>query len=220
MDRQLYLFLFYQRTEKHLSNIISGKTVLVLGAGPSAKSLHPPPRDTVVMASNYSPLTLPGHPIDIFLYGKYCLKINPNFEEDVLDKITCKTILSNLTKHVFSKKHFFEDTVINHSLVKDVIGDTSHIQTQAYDNGEYIIPSSGLFLTLLAARHRAKEIYLSGFEFDFDNYQYWDGRPAKFLHKTMDTQIWKILKNSNLKIYSYSPSSGSTKFFSFKELEE
>ena len=172
------------------------------------------------MACNYAPLTLPSHHIDIFLYGKYCFKDNINFEEDVLHKITCKTILSNLTKHFFSKKHFFEDTVFNNSLVNDAIGDTSQVQTQALENGEVSHPSTGLFLPLLAAKHQAKEIYLSGFEFDFENYKYWDDRPAKFDHKTIDSHILKFLKNSNIKIYSYSASSGSTKIFSFRELEK
>jgi len=133
---ELYLYIFYGRTEKHLDKIIGGQTILILGSGPSANSIHPPPKGTIVVAWNYSPLALSNHHVDIYLYGKYCLKDNANFEKEVLHKIRCKTILSNLTKYLVFGKHYYEDTVVNTSIINDSLGDISHIQRHAVATGE------------------------------------------------------------------------------------
>jgi len=71
---------------------------------------------------------------------------------------------------------------------------------------------------LLCAKHHAKEIYLCGIEFDFENYLYWDNRPAAFSHSIVDAEILNYLRNADLNIYSYSSSSGSTRFFPFKDI--
>jgi len=93
-------------------------------------------KGTIVVAWNYSPLALSNHHVDIYLYGKYCLKDNANFEKEVLHKIRCKTILSNLTKYLVFGKHYYEDTVVNTSIINDSLGDISHIQRHAVATGE------------------------------------------------------------------------------------
>ena len=175
--------LTQQSRDLHLKNLIEGKRVLIVGAGPSIAQLSHIPEDVVLFSMNLGPQALldnnlPSH-IDLHMLNKR-MSLDEEYlrkNELLSKKFTVSTLLyrdisflrttdiQNFETVIYDRSIGRKDDHLLRKLKKQ--WSKKDQMTLAND----ITPSSGMRLLEYALFYRAKEVYLAGMDLDTSKYK-------------------------------------------------
>jgi hypothetical protein len=212
-----------------LKELIEGKRVLIIGAGPSAEELTDIPDDVVILSCKWGGILLLDtkkikRQIDLLLQPQWGI-IENDVTERLLPKVRARYFATDDLKWVKTQTRLegAYDALLRHrkedySYTKELLKPHRLEEIDAPEFEGYVInyPSYGLRLLSLALYFKAQEIYLIGIDCGEQGYFYGPNPREKQYHRIADTHILEIFSKRYHNIYSLSKESPVTKYVPYK----
>jgi len=215
----------YRHNDSILRNLITDRTVYILGSGPSASELESIPDNAIVMTCNaglrYFLDEKRKRKVDVYFFirskldkiidvdGKAVGKVR--YMESLLQKVPTQILLTNHPKHILETKSLlgtylkllYDDPQDPHYL-KPLI--SPHQPSEIAGSAPCAWTSTGIRLLQYALFFDAKEIYLAGMDFGKKGY-FWGNNPNEWRHIDIDENFIRIIAKKYEHVFSACPSS-------------
>lgn len=225
LRNKLLWSLSYRLNAARLRRLFSGRRILIIGGGPSARELSSVPADTVVLTCNSS-LKLAAdrgiRRVDLYYFHKRKAAWRASGLQDYVRRIPIGFFITNLPKlrrvtqkyqeEIKSRPRLLVDSNRNNFYLKRLLR-CGHIG----DIGPVHWTSAGLRLLQYALYFKAREIYVIGLDLS-DDY-FWGEKKRSIIEREFEEHVLEEFSRRFANIFSLSERSPITRYFPFKRLE-